>query len=881
MAKVMGFFTDAQMDSVGMNGAGSAACEKCGLSTSCKSPRMGYTGNGRKGILIVSECPSDHDDNSGTPFSGDTSKWFAEKLRKLGIDLHNDCWKTNAVGCHPKNEADKQPQRKHVIACSPRLMRTIEELKPRFIWLMGEKAITAYFHKRDNDPRCVRWRGLCVPDPDNKAWILPMYHPKYAMQQEKDENFQMVYNKDLSYAVRCSKFPDPPEEMSLKGARIIKDFDEAMDALESTLKIRPEKFAFDYECTGLKPYRNAHRIATISWCSDWDTSYAIPYQYRQHFTQEQQDYIADVWTEIMLHKDIKKVIQNSKFEDAWTRSFFGVEPNNVWWCTLNAAHILDTRKHFSGLKFQAHIRWGIPDYDSSMEKYLKTDDGTPFNRVMEAPLNDLLLYNSIDSLLTFRLQEEQEEDISKQPCLERGRAFFMDGLNVLCDMQENGVRADADYYKEQDLTLGKRIITLNETLHDMDEAKKFERVVGRPINFGSNADLSKLFYEILGYKATKQTSSGNDSTDKEALASLKSPLAAKIAEISKLEKIKGTYLAQFLRELDDDGRIHPFFDLHTTQTLRGSANSPNLQNIPVRDSEAMLITRGGLFPSLGKKLIDWDYGAMEVRVIASITQCPVLIKYINDPSTDMHRDQAMELFGFKPNEWDEFQKIDKKLMKNIRFHAKNGMVFALFYGSYYRSIARTLFALLKELKVPEVGTLFEWLRSKNIIRSLATASQDFEDHAKKVEKKFWFRFKAVKAWQEKNFKDYLNKGFIENPFGFRIGGWLTKNDLCNYPIQGTAFHCLVWSLHTLNQRMKAEKMDSLLIGQIHDCCLAEVVPSEEDRWCQMSYEIATKEIRIANPWLLVPLDIEFERAEVDQPWSTKKEFFPNLTGGTL
>jgi len=864
MAKLRGFFSDEELSSVGINGPNSGECEKCGLSKTCKTPQMGYTGKGEKGILIVAEAPSEADDKAGIPLSGDTGKWFKEKLKIMGIDLERDCWKTNAVGCHAAKVT-----KAHVKHCSSRLKRTITELKPKFIWLMGTDAIYSYYHERESVTTAERWRGLRIPDVERQAWVFPLYHPAYVIRMEKDDHFQNTFGRDLSHAIRMSKGNDKPEAMSLKGAKIIKDFDEVMNVLEKVLNDKPEFFAFDYETTGLKPYRKGHRIASMSFCTNFETSYGIPYQYRNHFNSSQIDQIGDVWAEILTDKAIKKVAHNLKFEDMWSREFFGIDINPMHWCSMNAAHILDNRSEFSGLKYQALIRWGIPDYDSSIEKYLKNESkDTPYNRVMEAPLNDLLLYNSIDSLLTYRLQEEQEEELSDRPKMESARKFFMGGLKTLATLQENGIPLNRKYYEDMNVELEQRINTMKEALHNFPEAQQFLKERRRPINFNSSADLADLFFNVLKLPKGKLTAGGNACVDAEVLASLNTPIAKEKTKISKLEKIKGTYLGQFLREIEDDNKLHPFFDLHTVATYRGSSSSPNFQNIPVRDTEAMNITRGGIVPSFGNQLVDWDYGSMEVRIIACITQDPVLIKYIEDPTSDMHRDQAMDWFAFTKDEWAA---IDKKEAKNIRFVAKNSMVFALFYGSYYRSIARGIFPQLKEMKVGEIN-IYEHLRRKGVIKSMSTAQEDFENHTKRTEQRFWNRFKAVKAWQEKAFKSYLEKGYIEQMFGFRCHGWLTRNDICNYPVQGTAFHCLIWAITNLEQRMLDERMKSMLIGQIHDCCLGDIHPDEHMSWCNMSKLIATKEIREQHPWIIVPLDIEFERSEIDEPWSKKKEF---------
>jgi DNA polymerase-1 len=402
------------------------------------------------------------------------------------------------------------------------------------------------------------------------------------------------------------------------------------------------------------------------------------------------------------------------------------------------------------------------------------------------------------------------------------------------------------------------------------EALQFQQERGRPINFGSNKDLADLFFNILQLPKGKQTAGGADCVDAAVLATLNTPIAKEITSIAKTEKLNSTYLTQFWREICDDGRIHPVLGLNQVATYRSGASNPNVQNLPSRDKEALNIARSGIFPEKGHMLVDWDYSSLEVRIIACYTQDSVLMNYIKDETSDMHKDQAMILFGFAPNEWAE---LDKKHAKAIRFEAKNGLVFPLFYGSFYGSISRNLFPKLKEMTTGEM-TVFEHLRSKGIINSLSSASKDFEEHVKQVEKKFWTRFSKSKLYQEQSYKDYVKNGYVEQKFGFKGKGWMSKNDISNHPVQGSAFHCLLWSLNELDRRMKAANMESKIITEIHDCCLASIVPDELEEWCKLSYEIATQEIRKAHPWIIVPLDLEFSKSEVDGSWATMKEFHP-------
>ena len=881
MAITKGFFSSEQLHTVGINGPSSGECEECLLYKGCKSPRLGVAGEGRKRILIVGQYPSATADKTGDLLSGTATELLRGKLVKHGIDLDKDCWKTETVSCNPgldKNGKPKGLTRKQIKACKPRLLKAISELKPLHVWLMGDDAITSYFMERVSKCSATKFRAMCIPDPDRKVWVTSMFHPSYIQKNEKDDHLAATFDRDLSFAVKCSKYDTVPEHVSLgKCVTILKEYDDVVRELERVLEQVPERLAFDYETTGLRPFENNHKIASISFCYDYDKAFTFPYQYNKHFTPEQINHIGDLWIDIMIHKDIKKVIQNQQYEDLWTRILFGCDISNKYWCTMNATHILDNRREFTGLKFQAFIRWGIPDYDSSMEKYLKDSKDSPYNKIMDTPLNDLLLYGGIDSLLTYRLQEEQSYEFEGREGLIKAREANLTGLNTLTNIQENGICIDRKYYEDQDVILEKRIKDMENALYKFPEAIKFERVKKRPINFGSSQDLAELFFTILELPKGKQTAGGNDCTDAGVLAELETPIAKELTKISKLKKIKGTYLGQFLRESGNDDRLHPSFSLHTTVTGRSSSSSPNFQNIPVRDKDAMNITRGGIIPEKGSQLVDWDYGAMEVRIIAAVTQDPVLVTYCNDVESDMHRDQAMDSFSFTLKEWLELQAYDKKnktkCAKDIRFHAKNGEVFAWFYGSYYGSSAKSLFPLLKELKVMSI-TLYEWLCHKGIIKSSSTAYKDFENHLKLVEKRFWNKYKQVKLWQESQFKSYLRIGHIELITGHRCSGWLSRNDICNYHIQGPAYHCLQWSLDTLDSRMREEKMFSLLIGQIHDCCLGSIIPDELTHWCSMSKSIGTLEIRQHYKWLNCLLLQEFEKGEIDEPWSLKREFDP-------
>lgn len=867
------FFSSDKIAAIKEHNHEDKQCLECGLFRFAKSPKMPVTGEGKLKVLIIAEAPGKTEDEQNTQLVGDAGDFLRKKLDERGFDLDRDFWKTNAVCCRPytkkgNTEKNRAPKPKELQLCKSRYMDFIKEHKPDFIWLMGKSAIMSFYKDRftvstddkeeSTDLSPSRWRALCIPDAAVNAWVIPIFHPSYAMRNEYDDLTISQYDRDLDFAIACLKKPPPTFFDPFSKVTIIKDFETAKKLLTSILKDPPEVFAFDYETTGLKPFNKGHKIAAVSYCDDEEMAYAFPLQH-PIFDAAQQKEIIDLWCDI-LQNDSKKVGHNAKFEDVWSQRILGVPVNNWEACTMNNAHIIDNRGSFSGLKFQAFIRWGIEDYDRSMRPYLKTRRDVEFNKVFNAPLDSLLMYNGIDSLLTLRLYNEQMREMTEKE--REASQFFREGLIALADIQMNGIPANRSYYEKTDKVLEDRIVGVIKELLSSSEAKKFKEVTGREISLTSDFDLRELFYDILKLESTKETEGGLKSVDAEALTSLNSDFARKLMEFSKLEKIKGTYIGQFLREIDEEGKIRPFFDLHKADTYRSACTQPNFQNIPVRDEEAKQYTRSGIFPSPGNKILGFDYKALEVSIAACISQDPVLIDYCADPSRDMHRDQAVKICKLPA----------ERVSEKIRFYAKNGFVFPEIYGSYYRSCAQSLWDIFNKehIETADGQFIIEHLLDEHILFS-ADDYAGFESHLKTVEAEFWARFPNLRQWQENTWSFYKRHGYVQLATGFVCQGYMTRNKLANSPIQGPAFHCLLYSLINAHNFLINEGMKSKIIGQIHDNLIFDCDPREEKRIIEVTTEIATKKIRQAWPWIIVPLFVAWEGTEIDQPWVTQRK----------
>jgi len=827
---------------------GEPLCETCGLYKGCLTPKMNYTGEGRLGVLIVGEAPGAEEDKQGVQFVGPVGQLLREKLKKLGLDLDRDFWKINAVNCRPPN--NREPSLTEIQCCRPMVVKVIEELKPRFVWLFGGVAVKSFFMGMFSDLSISRWRRLCIPDKRYSVWVIPLFHPSYVYRNQ-DELVDSFYEKDLRWAVSCLDRGEPEFVDVENCVELLTGFDDVCSLLEDILRRKPV-LVFDYETTGLKPYRSGHKILSVSVCFDSEKAYAFPLLYRNYWKEEEFKEIKRLWKRVL--EEVPLVAHNLKFEARWSKVVLGVEPRNWIWDTMVTAHVLDCRAKFCSLKFQAFVNFGVYGYDKEIEPYRRTRGPHDFNKFEQVPLDKLLFYNAVDSLVTYWLYEKQRKELRGR--LRDANKFFLKGLIALSNAEDHGIRMDENYYNRTHSELTERIKTLEKELLTSKEAQLFREKTRRPLNLKSVKDLRELFYDILKLEPVKLTAKGGPSVDHDVLVTMGNEFASKLAELRKCLKLRDTYLSQFRREIVN-GKMYPTFNLHVARTYRSSSELPNFQNIPKRDKEAEKVTRSGILPSPGFRICEVDYSAIEVRIAACFTCDPVLVAYINDPNSDMHRDQAKELFIVD----------DNQVTKELRYYAKNGFVFPEFYGSYYKSCARNLWEEVVEggVVTGEGITVKEHLKREGI-----KSYEDFERHVQEVEERFWERFKVFKQWQEDVVEFYKRKGCVEMFFGFRRSGYLSRNQIINTPIQGTAFHCLLWSLITLDEIRRKEGWRTSFMGQIHDSIVIDMDPLEQDYVLEVIHRVMCEDIRKEHPWIIVPLEIEVELAPIDRSWYEKR-----------
>lgn len=467
------------------------------------------------------------------------------------------------------------------------------------------------------------------------------------------------------------------------------------------------------------------------------------------------------------------------------------------------------------------------------------------------------------------------------PITSEGYKLLHEGTIALSQVEHVGFKIDVDYLDSSIDKMKKKIRYLSDGLKTDDDCLEvydaWKRRYGAKTNLGSREQLGTVLFDVLKIGGGERTESKRWKADKNALEDVTLPFVKKFLQVEKLKKAVGTYLEGIRREVDANGYLHPSFNLNIAQTFRSSSESPNTQNIPIRDPEIASIIRPCFIPRASNRQIgENDFGGIEVKVSACYNKDPNLLTYIRDPSTDMHRDQAMVCYMLSL----------QQVTKEARYCAKNKFVFPEFYGAWWLDCAQSLWfaidqmglktakgtPLKQHLKKKGITQLGDTTRDKkgNLIHELKRS--DFLHHIRTVENDFWQRrFKVYNQWRWDWYNDYLEKGYFDTLTGFRCGGFMDRKQVCNYPIQGSAFHCLLWCLIRVQKILRKYKMKTVIIGQIHDSLLSDIAKGELRDFAEITQQVMTVDLLKHWKWIIVPMEVEMEVAPIGESWLKKEK----------
>ncbi len=476
-----------------------------------------------------------------------------------------------------------------------------------------------------------------------------------------------------------------------------------------------------------------------------------------------------------------KVGQNLKY-DKHVFANHGIELNGIAHDTLLQSYVLEShRPHDMDSLALRHLDAKTIKYDEV------TGKGAARIGFDQVDIERAARYAAEDADITLQLHQHLYPQISADPKLDYiYRALEMPALNVLFEMERNGVLLDLKLLECQSHELGEKMLAREGQAH---------AIAGHPFNLNSTTQLREVLFNQLKLPAIKKTPGGAPSTDEDVLQrlALDYPLAKILLEYRGLAKLKSTYTDKLPRMVDTaTGRVHTNYAQAVAITGRLASNEPNLQNIPVRTAEGRRI-REAFIASPGHSIISADYSQIELRIMAHISQDTRLLEAFS-AGEDIHRATAAEVFAVTLDAVDNEQRRYAKIIN-----------FGLIYGM-------SEFGLSSQL---------------GLERAAARAYMD----------RYFARYPGVANYMQRTRETAREAGYVETVFGRKL--WLAEINssngnrrqaaeraAINAPMQGTAADIIKLAMIAVRDQLAAASLRSKLIMQVHDELVLEVPDNE-------------------------------------------------------
>ncbi len=572
-------------------------------------------------------------------------------------------------------------------------------------------------------------------------------------------------------AVVADQQPTAPRPIANKGTyNAVLDWP-MFDAMLAMLEVA-ELVCFDTETDSLDSLQA--NLVGLSFAVQEEAAWYIPlgHDYPGAPTQLPLSEVLAKLKPLLENPQIYKCAQNGKY-DLHVLNRYSIAVQGLSEDTMLASFVLNAGR-------------ARHDMDSMAENYLgyKTiaysevaGKGAKQISFSQVAIDDATTYAAEDADITLRLQHFFTEQLQQTPSLQKlYNELEMPLVQVLCDIEENGVLIDSKLLQQQSADLSARMMQV--------QNKVFE-VAGRHFNIDSPKQLGTLLFDELGLAAKIKTPGGAPSTNEEALEAIADDheLPRLILDYRGMAKLRSTYIDKLpLMVNPNTGRVHTSYHMAGAATGRLSSSDPNLQNIPVRSEDGRKIRQAFIAPA-GRKIISFDYSQIELRIMAHLSGDPGLVAAFAS-GQDVHKATAAEVFG-----------ETLETVTNDQRRAAKAINFGLMYGMSAFGLARQL----------------------GIGRSEA---QDYISL-------YFSRYPGVRQYMDDTRAKAKADGYVETVFGRRL--YLNEINgknagqragaeraAINAPMQGTAADIIKRAMLAVAEWINPHKNQALMLMQVHD-----------------------------------------------------------------
>lgn len=720
-------------------------------STSSTMPQQQVQPSGPcpTGLMIVGDAPIGKDVETRTPFAGPGGTLLNSILEETGLFRSLAFCTTVARSAPPLNKMnrpDPEEFTSDLVRCpgmgwvkvgdrwiSPEvqfglhlLRMEIELCRPLVVVAAGNLALWAL----TGEWGIRKWRSSIIQGetPDgHKFKIIPVIHPsavfnEWSLRPLLVHDFKRVERelkkggvvtaRDYRFVIR----PQYDEAVTWLNS-LIQDLDTS--AVEIPISADIETRAGHTACLGIA--RSETKAICIPWmCVERPEGY---------WSLEEEFHLIQLTKVILTHPRAFVVWQNGAYDVQYEYRWHFFIPK-LSWDTMVGHHAMfsvspKSLDHLSSLYCDDHLYW--------------KDDGKLWDPSMDE--DQLWRYNCIDCVRTWVIAKAELASIEalkpSWPRLPEVTAFQHVAQPVITKMMLRGMRSDEVARARMTMEIKAEIARVEQEINE---------IAGQTLNVNSPKQMVDFFYSVLNqtpiYKRGAGRALASLTSDDEALETLAArepllkPLIGRIQALRSGIKFKSTYLEM---ELDIDGRLRCSYNIAGTKTYRLASSTNafgsggNLQNVPKGDEDAedpyiRLPNIKSLFLfDEGMEGFDLDGDSADLRIVTGESGCRAMQAY----------------FEAKAKPYVEIAKEFYRDPTITKHHPSYKRMKALCHGSNYGGEPAGLSSRIG-LPVHDIERMQRW---------------------------YFGMCPEIAAWQNDIRAQGEHRGYIENPFGYRLYNW--------------------------------------------------------------------------------------------------------------
>ena len=468
----------------------------------------------------------------------------------------------------------------------------------------------------------------------------------------------------------------------------------------------------------------------------------------------------------------------------------GITMKNIAYDAKVAAYILNlTSKYTMDVIARDYLEIDNAEYLEAQGVKEEAEQTSLFDVTAQSKEKDdsKKIENSLYAEEVYKLAEITMKKLEEINAMDLFKKIDMPTVEVLAEMQWNGMYVDLDELEAYGKELKDRIEILTTEIYEL---------CGEEFNINSTKQLGEILFEKLKLTVVKKTKSGY-STDVDVLEKLRDehPVIERLLEYRQLTKLNSTYVEGMKPYINPKTkRIHSFFHQTITATGRISSTEPNLQNIPTRFELGKRL-RKVFKPEEGKLYIDADYSQIELRVLAHISNDKHMVEaFIN--GEDIHKQAASKVFNTPIDEVTKEQRSNAKAVN-----------FGIVYGISDFGLGEQLHISRKKAK----QYIDQYLEQYSGIKQFMT---DIVEKAKET------GYVETQFNRRRYIPELKSSNYMVRQFGQRVA--------MNTPIQGTAADIMKIAMNNVLKELKARNMKTKIVLQVHDEMMLEATLNEVD-----------------------------------------------------